>query len=100
MIPHMFWVAVWLCIGVYAFYILGRADTGRERTGRRLVGIGAVLVAASLVTPQGGSTLNAGDVLALVAMVLAGLLLASGLIMAIPPQLRRRRNPQDSDSSQ
>jgi len=94
--PHMIWVAVWLCISVYAFCILGRADTGRERTGRRLVGIGALLVAASLVTPLHGPELGFGDLLALVAMMVAGVLLAAGLCMAIPPAWRRRSGPDDS----
>jgi Na+/H+ antiporter NhaD/arsenite permease-like protein len=93
---HMIWVAVWLCIAVYAFYILGRADTGRERTGRRLVGIGALLVAASLVTPLQGPELAVGDVLALAAMMIAGVMLAVGLFMAIPPAWRRRSRPDDS----
>jgi hypothetical protein len=97
---RLLWMVVWLGISVFAFFLVGRADTRRERTGRRLVGIAAILVAAALVTPTSASRFNVGDALALGALVLGGLLLATGLYLAIPPSWRRRTSHDPNTSAQ
>ncbi len=77
-------MAVWLCISVYSFYILGRTDVGRERTGRRLVGIASLLIAAVLAIPEDPNSFNAGDILTLVATTLGAIMLLFGLLLAYP----------------
>lgn len=77
-------IAVWLLISAYAFYVLRHPKPGRERTGRSLVGIGALLVAGVLAIPELNETYNAGDVLSVVGITLAGVCLGIGLILAFP----------------
>ena len=64
-------VVIWLFISAFAFYVLGRAPNPRERSGRKLVGIGALLVAVVLGMPETDILPDVGNVLSAVAMISA-----------------------------
>ena len=83
-------VVIWLFISAFAFYVLGRAPNPRERSGRKLVGIGALLVALVLGMPEAGSQPGVGNALAAVGMVTAAVCLLLGLYRAYPQEWRRR----------
>ena len=83
-------VITWLLISAFSFYVLGRAQNPRERSGRKLVGIGALVVAAVVAIPQTDQGLDFGDVIAVVGMVFAAAVLLLGLYRAFPAQWRRR----------
>ena len=87
---RLLWVVIWLLISAFSFYVLGRVENARERSGRKLTGIGALLVAAAMAVPESPDQLTFGDVLSVVAAVLATVLLALGLYRAYPTEWRRR----------
>lgn len=98
--PRIAAIALWLLISAYCFYILSHPKRGRERTGRRLVAIGALLVAAVLAIPEQAETYNFGDVLSVVGIGLAGVFLGAGLILAFPAAgFGQRDTPVEDDPS-
>lgn len=80
-------IFIWLFVAAYSFYVLSHPRRGRERTGRRLVGIGALLVAASLAVPETPEGFNFGDILSVVSMCFAAIILGVGLVLAYPGTL-------------
>lgn len=84
MVTKVITIFIWLFLAGYTFLFLSKPKQGRERTGRRLVGIGALLVAAVLAIPPGSDTLNPGDILSVVGILLAAVMLATGLVLAHP----------------
>jgi hypothetical protein len=79
---------VWLLIAAYSFYLLGKADSPRERAGRLLVGAAAMLIAAALMIPQGGTGATAGSILTLISAGLGAVFMVAGLVLAFPGRRR------------
>lgn len=76
-------VASWFACSLFAFWLATRPVPEREKTGRVLVGIGALLVGYTLVLPRSGPGSLPPELLLIITSV-AGLVLLIGLILAFP----------------
>ncbi|NSW55144.1 MAG: hypothetical protein HPY44_03950 [Armatimonadetes bacterium] len=90
-------ILIWLILAGYTFLFLSKSKRGRERKGRRLIGIGALLVAAVLAIPQRSDSLDFGDILSVVGMLLAAVMLATGLVFAHPGSMFGQEPVSDQD---
>ena len=96
--PQLVSIFVWLGISAFCFY-LRRHVKGRQAEGRKLVGIGALLIAAVLAVPQVEGSLTAGDVIAAIGTFLAVLFIGWGMYMARPfgPGARQEEEGAEED---
>ncbi|MBP8953763.1 MAG: hypothetical protein KBI47_15310 [Armatimonadetes bacterium] len=92
-------IFIWLFLAGYTFLFLSKPKRGRERTGRRLIGIGALLVAAVLAIPQGSDTVDFGDILSVAGALIAAVMLATGLVFAHPGNMFGQKPVSDEDPS-
>ncbi len=76
-------IGSWFATALFGFWLASRAEPGREKLGRMLIGIGALLVGYTLVLPRSGPGALPDSVLLLVTAA-AGLVLLIGLFLAFP----------------
>ena len=97
--PQLASVFIWLGISAFCFY-LRRHVKGRQAEGRKLVGIGALLIAAVLAVPQVEGSLTAGDVIAAIGTFLAVLFIGWGMYLALPFGASARQEDAGEDEGE